>query len=228
MILSCQNVGISFSEKNIITGASFHIEDADKVALVGINGAGKTTLLRILIGAQQPDEGQVILSKGKTIGYLAQNAGLDFSCTILEELTQAKQEMLDLEARIQESELLMKQVSGLALQEVMDRYTLLTHEYERKGGYTFRSEIIGVLKGLGFLEDEFSKMCSTLSGGQKTRVALGKLLLQSPDLIILDEPTNHLDLNSIAWLEGYLANYKGAVLVVSHDRYFLEKLPQSY
>ena len=224
MILSCQNVSKEFVENKVLQNVSFHIEDYEKAAIVGINGAGKTTLLRIIVGEYAPDEGLVTLSKGKTLGYLAQNHAVNTENTIYEELLSVKKHLLLLEEEMRQCEKDMKGLSGDALDALMKRYADLTHAYEMGGGYSCQSEIIGVLKGLGFSEEEFSKSVSTLSGGQKTRVALGKLLLQKPDLIILDEPTNHLDLNSIAWLETYLLNYKGAVLIVSHDRFFLDRI----
>ena len=224
MILSCQNISKAFVENQVLKNVSFHIEDHEKAAIVGINGAGKTTLLRIIVGEMTPDDGQVVLAKDKTLGYLAQNSTVDTSHTIYEELLSVKADLLRLEEKIRECENNMKHVEGDALEDLMKQYTSLTHAFETGGGYIYRSELVGVLKGLGFTEDEFSKPVATLSGGQKTRVALGRLLLQNPDLIILDEPTNHLDMNSIAWLETYLLNYKGAVLIVSHDRYFLDRI----
>ena len=224
MILSCQNISKAFVENQVLKNVSFHIEDHEKAAIVGINGAGKTTLLRIIVGEMTPDDGQVVLAKDKTLGYLAQNSTVDTSHTIYEELLSVKADLLRLEEKIRECENNMKHADGDALEDLMKQYTSLTHAFETGGGYIYRSELVGVLKGLGFTEDEFSKPVATLSGGQKTRVALGRLLLQNPDLIILDEPTNHLDMNSIAWLETYLLNYKGAVLIVSHDRYFLDRI----
>ena len=224
MILSCQNISKAFVENQVLKNVSFHIEDHEKAAIVGINGAGKTTLLRIIVGEMTPDDGQVVLAKDKTLGYLAQNSTVDTSHTIYEELLSVKADLLRLEEKIRECENNMKHADGDALEDLMKQYTSLTHAFETGGGYLYRSELVGVLKGLGFTEDEFSKPVATLSGGQKTRVALGRLLLQNPDLIILDEPTNHLDMNSIAWLETYLLNYKGAVLIVSHDRYFLVRI----
>ena len=224
MILSCQNISKTFVENQVLKNVSFHIEDHEKAAIVGINGAGKTTLLRIIVGEMTPDDGQVVLAKDKTLGYLAQNSTVDTSHTIYEELLSVKADLLRLEEKIRECENNMKHADGDALEDLMKQYTSLTHAFETGGGYIYRSELVGVLKGLGFTEDEFSKPVATLSGGQKTRVALGRLLLQNPDLIILDEPTNHLDMNSIAWLETYLLNYKGAVLIVSHDRYFLDRI----
>lgn len=224
MILSCQNISKAFSENQVLKNVSFHIEDYEKAAIVGINGAGKTTLLRIIVGEMSSDDGIVTLAKDKTLGYLAQNDAVDTANTIYGELMSVKQELIDIEARMHECEVSMKGLEGQALEDVMKRYADLTHSFETGGGYSYKSEIVGVLKGLGFLEEEFDKKVSTLSGGQKTRVALGRLLLQKPNLIILDEPTNHLDMNSITWLETYLLNYKGAVLIVSHDRFFLDRI----
>ena len=224
MILSCQNISKAFHEQSVLSGVSFHIEDQEKAAIVGINGAGKTTLLRIIIGEQTPDEGVVTFAKDKTFGYLAQNQNVDSEKTIYDELLSVKADVIAMEEKIREMELSMKNLSGRELDLLMESYTRLMHSFELANGYSYKSEIVGVLKGLGFSEAEFNKKISTLSGGQKTRVALGRLLLVNPDLIILDEPTNHLDLNSITWLETYLLNYKGAVLIVSHDRYFLDRI----
>lgn len=224
MILSCQNISKAFNEQTVLSHISFHLEDYEKAAIVGINGAGKTTLLRIIVGEMAADEGISVLSKGKTLGYLAQNQDVDSEASIYDELLSVKAHIIAMEEKIRKTELSMKQASGRELELLMEEYARLTHAFEMEDGYACRSEITGVLKGLGFTEEEFSKKISTLSGGQKTRVALGRLLLVRPDLVILDEPTNHLDLNSIAWLENYLLNYKGAVLIVSHDRYFLDKI----
>lgn len=224
MILSCYNISKSFIEVPVLQNVNFHIEDNEKAAIVGINGAGKTTLLRIIVGELSPDEGQVVLSKGKTMGYLPQNAGINSNLSIYEELLSVKKELIELENNIRTLEQDMKHATGDTLEEMMKRYVDMTHRFEVNNGYAYQSEVIGVLKGLGFGEEDFSRQISTLSGGQRTRVALGKLLLLKPDLIILDEPTNHLDMNSITWLETYLLNYKGAVLIVSHDRFFLDRI----
>ena len=224
MILSCQNISKAFLEHKVLQNVSFHIEDNEKAAIVGINGAGKTTLLRILIGEMEADEGIVAFSKDKSLGYLAQNSSANSSRTIYDELLSVKQELIDLEEKMRACEQNMKHVEGAELESLMHQYTLYSHQFETNNGYAYKSELTGVLKGLGFTESEFTKPVATLSGGQKTRVALGRLLLLKPDLIILDEPTNHLDMNSIAWLETYLLNYKGAVLIVSHDRYFLDRI----
>lgn len=224
MILSCQNISKAFNETTVLENISFHIEDYEKAALVGVNGAGKTTLLRIIVKEMEADSGLVTLSKDKTLGYLAQNNPVSSENTVYEELLSVKKELIDLEHRMRSCEMEMKHLTGTALEDLMKKYATLTHSFEMGNGYAYRSEVVGILKGLGFDEADFSKLVSTLSGGQKTRVALGKLLLQTPHLIILDEPTNHLDLNSIAWLENYLLNYKGAVLIVSHDRFFLDRI----
>lgn len=224
MILSCQNISKAFNEKIILQNVSFHIEDYDKAAIVGINGAGKSTLLNIITGKLPSDEGLVTLSKGKTIGYLEQHQNVDSPRTIYEELLSVKKHLLTLEQNIRKTEKAMKLADEKELADLLETYSLLTHRYETENGYAYKSEITGVLKGLGFLEEDFSKPLNTLSGGQKTRVALGRLLLLNPDLIILDEPTNHLDMSSISWLETYLLNYKGAVIIVSHDRFFLDRI----
>lgn len=224
MILSCQNIKIAFSEKEIIRNASFHIEDQEKAAIIGMNGAGKTTLLKIIMGLLDADDGLVTISKDKTIGYLAQHQQLDTTGTIYDELLAMKQHIIDMEVKIRQLELAMKHTIEDELNSLMEQYSFLTHQFELADGYAYKSQVIGVLKGLGFVENDFSRQVDTLSGGQKTRVALGKLLLKNPDLIILDEPTNHLDMASIAWLETYLSNYKGAVILVSHDRYFLDRI----
>lgn len=226
MILNCHDLSKSFDGKDILKGVSFHIEDNEKAAIVGINGAGKTTLIRMLIGELAPDTGTVTLSKDTTVGYLAQNQNIDSAHSIYEELREMKRDVIELEKEIRKAEAQMDVLRGDDLDRLMERYAQMNHEFQLKNGYAWESEVVGVAKGLGFTEEEFDKRISTLSGGQKTRVALGKLLLQSPDLIILDEPTNHLDMNSIKWLEGYLMNYKGAVLIVSHDRYFLDRIAQ--
>lgn len=224
MILDCQNISKAFGTTEIIRQASFHIEEREKAAIVGINGAGKSTLLKIIIGEMKADSGEIVMTRGKTLGYLAQQQNISAGATIYEEMLDAKKELIQMEEQIRSLEERMQYASGEELEQLMDTYHRLTTEFERQNGYAYRSEITGILKGLGFTEEEFSKKTGTLSGGQKTRVALGKLLLQKPDLILLDEPTNHLDMASIAWLETYLVNYPGAVLLVAHDRYFLNKI----
>ena len=224
MILACHGIQKSFGEHLIVRDGSFHIEDHEKAALVGPNGAGKSTLLKMIVGESAPDDGNVILTKGKTLGYLAQHQEMQSGNTIYEEVRTAKADIIAMERRIREIEMELKHLSGDALNDRLETYNRLTATFERENGYSCESEITGVLKGLGFTENDFTKPVDTLSGGQKTRVSLGKLLLTKPDILLLDEPTNHLDLNSIAWLETYLLNYQGAVLIVSHDRYFLNKV----
>ena len=224
MILSCQGICKSFGEKVILQNASFHIEEREKAALIGNNGAGKTTLLRIIMNELPTDEGQTVLMKDKKIGYLAQYQDIRGHRTIYEELLTTKQYIIDMETRMRSIEAEMNQTEGEALERLMNTYTRLTHEFELENGYAYKSELTGVLKGLGFTEEDFDKQVATLSGGQKTRVALGKLLISRPDILLLDEPTNHLDMESISWLETYLLNYPGAVFIVSHDRYFLDKV----
>lgn len=224
MILACHNLNKSFGERIIVKDGSFHIEDREKVAFVGVNGAGKSTILKMIIGEEPTDSGNIVLTKGKTIGYLAQQQNLISGNSIYEELKTAKADIIRLEEQIRTIEHELKGLSGDELQTRLNTYNRLMSEFESKNGYAYESEIIGVLKGLGFQENEFSKEASTLSGGQKTRVSLGKLLLTKPDILLLDEPTNHLDLNSISWLETYLLNYPGAVFIVSHDRFFLNRV----
>ena len=224
MILACHNLNKSFGDHLIVRDGSFHVEDREKAALVGVNGAGKSTIFKMIVGELPLDEGDVILTKGKTLGYLAQHQNLDTTNTIYEELKTAKSDIIALEAQIRAIELELKSLSGEELTNRLNTYNRLMSEFESKNGYAYESEITGVLKGLGFTEEEFSKPTDTLSGGQKTRVSLGKLLLTKPDILLLDEPTNHLDLNSISWLETYLLNYPGAVLIVSHDRFFLNRV----
>ena len=224
MILNIQKISKTFPGNEVLRGVSFHIEENEKAALVGINGAGKSTLLKIIVGEMQADDGTVILSKDRTLGYLAQHQDLTGDATVYEQLMKVRQDILDLLRRMENSEKKMAHLTGEDLESEMASYARIQEAYERLNGYAYKSEVVGVLQGLGFTEEDFGKKVSTLSGGQKTRVALGTLLLTSPDIILLDEPTNHLDMNSIVWLETYLMNYKGAVLIVSHDRYFLNRV----
>jgi len=224
MILSCQNISKSFGTDEILKNVSFHIEANEKAAIVGINGAGKSTLLKIIMQKETPDTGEVILAKDATIGYLAQYQDVSGHRTIYEEVLDAKKNIIELEERLRGMEAQMNALTGQELEALLDGYHRLSHEFELLGGYTYRSEVTGILKGLGFAESEFDRQMSELSGGQKTRVSLGKLLVTKPDVLLLDEPTNHLDMESIRWLEGFLMNYKGAVVIVSHDRYFLDRV----
>jgi ATPase components of ABC transporters with duplicated ATPase domains len=223
MILSCQNLNKSFGTNIILKQASFHIEDHEKSALIGSNGAGKSTMLKIIAGEMESDTGSITISNGKTLGYLNQHQEMDLNTTIYEELLEIKRPVIELETQLRELELAMKQSSDTKLEELLAQYTRKSHEFESLNGYAYKSEVIGILKGLGFTTEDFSRSAAALSGGQKTRIALGKLLLLKPDILLLDEPTNHLDMDSIAWLENFLLRYDGAVLIVSHDRYFLDR-----
>ncbi len=224
MILACHNISKAFGDQIIVKSGSFHIEDREKAALIGLNGAGKSTILKMIMRELDTDSGDIIIAKGKTIGYLSQHQDLSSENSILEEIKTAKSDIIEMEKQIRVMELEMKHLNGEELENRLHSYHLLTERFEQANGYAYQSELIGVLKGLGFQEKEFNKSVDTLSGGQKTRVALGKLLLTKPDILLLDEPTNHLDMNSINWLENYLLNYDGAVLIVSHDRYFLNRV----
>lgn len=224
MILSCNNITKTFGTDAILSDCSFHIEEREKAAIVGPNGAGKSTLLKIIMGRLPADDGTVTISKDKTLGYLAQHQNLSSDGTIYDELLSVKKDIIALEEKIHETEQQMKNATGEQLDTLLDQYTKMNHQFELENGYAYQSEIVGVLKGLGFTEDDFSLPVNTLSGGQKTRVALGKLLLSKPDIILLDEPTNHLDMESIRWLENYLLGYNGSVIIVAHDRYFLDRI----
>ena len=224
MILSCSNISKSFGVEDVLKNVSFGIEDYEKAAIVGMNGAGKSTLLKIIMGELSADEGIVTISKGKTIGYLAQHQDIVGNRTIYQEVLEEKRNIINMEARIVEMEEQMHLYEGEALEKHLNDYHKLMHEFEALDGYAYKSEVSGVLKGLGFSEEEFDHLVGELSGGQKTRVALARLLVSRPDIILLDEPTNHLDIESISWLETFLLNYKGAVVIVAHDRYFLDRI----
>lgn len=224
MILSCQNVSKAFGTEEILKKVSFHIEENEKAAIVGINGAGKSTLLKILVGELSADEGEVTIAKSTSIGYLAQYQDVSEDRTIYEEVLSAKADVIAMEEQIRTFEDQMKHCEGAELESLMERYHAFLQDFEAKGGYYYKSEVSSVLRGLGFQEQEFDRSLTELSGGQKTRVSLAKLLVQKPDILLLDEPTNHLDLESITWLEGFLRGYKGAVILVSHDRYFLDRI----
>ncbi len=224
MILSCQEITKSFGTNTILKDVSFHIEEREKAALVGANGTGKSTLMKIISGEMTCDSGMTVLSKDKTMGYLAQHQDMEQESTIYDVLLEVKRPVMEMESRLRQMEQEMNHLSGSDLQQLMDSYHRLSSRFELENGYAYKSEVTGILKGLGFEEDEFDKEIKTLSGGQKTRVALGKLLLLKPDVLLLDEPTNHLDITSIQWLETFLLHYQGAVLIVSHDRYFLDRI----
>lgn len=224
MILSCQHITRSFNGIPIIKDCTFHLENREKAALIGTNGAGKTTLLRIITGEMEAESGLISIQKDKSLAYLPQTVDFGSDKTIIEEMYSTKSDIIALEEEISNIQKQMENLKGAELDEAMNRLTLATHEFEIKDGYSYKSEIFGVLKGLGFETSDHKKQVNTLSGGQKTRVALAKMLLSGSDILLLDEPTNHLDVGSIAWLEGFLSNYKGAVLIVSHDRYFINKI----
>lgn len=224
MVLSCQNISKSFGTDEILKDVNFHIEANEKAAIVGINGAGKSTLLKIIMREETADTGEVVLAKDKTIGYLAQYQDVSGHSTIFEEVLNSRKDILDMETKLRELEEKMNHFTGTELEELLEVYHKLSHDFELVDGYVYRSEVTGILKGLGFTEDDFGKKMSELSGGQKTRVSLGKLLVTKPDVLLLDEPTNHLDMESIRWLETFLLNYKGAVIIVAHDRYFLDRV----
>ena len=224
MILSCQSISKSFGTDEILKDVSFHIEANEKAAIVGINGAGKSTLLKIIMGEETSDAGEVILAKDKTIGYLAQYQDVSGHRTIYDEVLYARTDILEMEQKLRDMESEMNSRTGEELEKLMDIYHRQSHEFELQGGYAYRSEVTGILKGLGFSDEDLSKQMSELSGGQKTRVSLGKLLVTKPDVLLLDEPTNHLDMESIRWLENFLRAYKGAVVIVAHDRYFLDRV----
>jgi ATP-binding cassette subfamily F protein 3 len=224
MLLNVSHIYKSFGEDSIIKDATFTVDEGSKVAIVGNNGTGKSTLLKIIVGELPADEGEVTLKKDATMGYLAQYQEDSFGNNILDTVLSAREDLLAMEKRLSDMELQMSSVDQSEMEAFMESYHKLQHQFDLLGGYTFRSEAVGILKGLGFEGDDLTKSMNELSGGQKTRVSLGRLLASTPDLLLLDEPINHLDLNSIMWLEGYLASYKGAVVIVAHDRYFLDKM----
>ena len=224
MILSVNNLEKSFDDNLIFKNCSFNIEEKEKAAIVGINGAGKSTLLKTIVKELAPDNGDIFIARDKTLGYLAQYQDISSDNTIYEEMLDAKKTLVEMENKIRLMEEQMKVLKDEELESLLTSYTNLTHRFELLNGYSYKSEIFGVLKGLGFGEDMYDKHISKLSGGQKTRVALGKMLLSNPDIILLDEPTNHLDIASISWLENYLSSYNGAVIIVAHDRFFLDRI----
>ena len=224
MILSCQNIAKSFGDTVILKNVSFNIEEHDKAAIIGINGAGKTTLLKIILGQLTQDSGNVVTGRDIRLGYLSQQAAELLDATVIDAMKEAKSYIMDMEKRIRTLEEEMKDKEGDELNSILEAYNRLTTRYDRENGYAYESEITGVLKGLGFSTADYERHINTLSGGQKMRIALGRLLLSHPDIIILDEPTNHLDMPSITWLEGFLSSYPGAVIVVSHDRYFIDRI----
>ena len=221
MILSCSHVRKAFLTQEVLKDCTFHIEAHEKVAMVGVNGAGKTTLLRILIGETEPDDGQIYRQKDLQIGYLAQASDYTSTQRIEEVLLTVFADLIHMEEEMRRLE---QEISHASTPELLEAYDRLQQEFTRRDGYQYRSRVRGVLKGLGFQEAEYELPVSQLSGGQRSRVALARLLLEQPDLLLLDEPTNHLDIAAIQWLEGFLTAYNGACLLISHDRYFLDKL----
>lgn len=224
MIVSVNQITKSFGDVCILNEVSFHINEQEKAAVVGVNGAGKSTLLKIMTGELSADAGQVVYAKGASVGYLEQHQTLSGKGSVYEEILSMKEEILRMEERLRALEIAMSQAEGEELAALGAEYSRLSHRFTLENGFAYRSQVTGILKGLGFAEEDFDRPMSVLSGGQKTRVALAKLLVSEPDLLLLDEPTNHLDMSSIAWLETFLLNYKGAVLVVSHDRYFMNRI----
>ena len=224
MILAVQNISKAYGINQILSDVSFHIEEKEKLAIVGINGSGKTTLLKIIMGEETADNGQIVIAKDTTIGYLSQHQDISFDNTIYAEMLETKRYLIDMEEKIRSLENDMKHATGEELEKIMNTYNKLSTQYDHENGYAYKSEVTGVLKGLGFTEADYDRHINSLSGGQRMRVALGKLLLTKPDIIILDEPTNHLDMVSIAWLENFLSSYPGSVIIVSHDRYFIDKI----
>ena len=224
MLLTCNNLQKSFGTDEILRNISFILEEKEKAALVGVNGAGKTSVFRLITGEWSPDSGDITFGTGVQIGYLPQITNLDTPRTLYEELDSVFQPLRELEERIRKLESDMAVLKGSVLDTTMTRYGRLMEEFEEKRGYEANSRLKGVLKGLGFPESMWQQPMASLSGGQQTRAALGKLLLTAPDLLLLDEPTNHLDIDSITWLEEYLRDYSGGILLISHDRYFLDRV----
>ena len=224
MLLACKNITKSFGANDVLKNVSFMLQPREKAALVGVNGAGKTTLFKVITGELAADAGEIALAKGAVLGYLAQLSPLDDKNTVYDEMLSIFNPLLETEAELRCVEALMAGQTGAALTQSMNRYTRLLQDFESAGGYSYKSRIKGVIKGLGFDEDAQHMRVGAFSGGQKTRLALAKLLLTSPDLLLLDEPTNHLDVESIHWLETFLKSYEGAVLLISHDRYFIDKI----
>jgi len=229
IILSCNNICKSFGIDTILEGISFSINKGEKVGLVGVNGAGKSTLFKILTNQLSYDTGELFISKSTTIGYLEQNTLLNEHATVMEECLTIFSELIHMEQSLRDLEIHIANLSSGEkesedLEDAMHRYSVLLETFNEKNGYGFRSEIKGILRGLGFVEEEFNQPIYQLSGGQKTRVALSKLLLTHPDLLLLDEPTNHLDIEAVEWLEGFLRDYDGTILMISHDRYFLDQM----
>lgn len=231
MIISLENISKFYNGNQVLKNISLTIEDDDRIGLIGINGCGKSTLLKIITGREEPETqpepnvARIALTKGATIGFLEQNSGLDRNSTVIEEMRSVFSELLKISERLRELEKIMSESS--AHDDAAAEYAQKTAYFEANDGYLINVNITKVLNGMGFPPETYERVISTLSGGEKTRLALAKLLLENPKLLILDEPTNHLDFTTIMWLEDYLQDYKGALLIVSHDRYFLDKLTTS-
>ncbi len=224
MILACRQIQKAYGIDVVLEKVDFHIEEREKAAIVGVNGAGKTTLFQILTGEIPTDGGEFYIKRDASLGYLAQNIRINGDRTIYEEMLSVFGKIIQTEYNLRELENEMGQLRGQALSEKMEAYAALQHEFDRMDGYSYQSRLRGVLKGLGFAESELHRPINQLSGGQKTRVHLAKLLLSKPDILLLDEPTNHLDIASVEWLEDFLRSYPGAALIISHDRYFLDRI----
>ncbi len=228
VVLSCKDINKGFGIDVILENVTFNINEGERVGLIGPNGAGKSTLFKIITNQIDYDNGELFIDKNKTLGYLSQHLSLDFSSTIFGELLTVFEDLINLENKLEKLELLMNEPYDSSKEEyhnkIIKDYTTSSELYQNRGGYTYKAEISRVLKGLGFTEQDYNKSIEVLSGGQKTRVALCKLLLIKPDILLLDEPTNHLDLDAIEWLEEYLNAYKGTIIIISHDRYFLDAI----
>lgn len=224
MIFSCSNISKSFNGDDVLSGITFGIEEKEKAAIIGVNGAGKSTLFKIITGELSADSGDITIPKDIRLGYFSQNLEINSDKTIYDELLTVFEPIMAIEDEMRKIEKEMAALKGGELETAMKRYSSLSAELERKNGYEYQSRLRGVIKGLGFSTEEFQQPINQLSGGQKTRVALGKLLLSTPDILLLDEPTNHLDIESINWLEDFLRAYQGSVIIISHDRYFLDKI----
>lgn len=223
IVLSCSNISISFGEEKILENVSFNLKETDKAGLIGVNGAGKSTLFKIIAGELHPDSGQVFIAKNSRLGYLEQNSSSSSGNTIWDELISSYSDLIGMEQRLRQLEEKMSKEKDVGkLNSLMKEYSSVGTLFGNSGGYEYKSKTKGVLKGLGFREDEFDRKINTLSGGQKTRLSLAKLLLEQPDILLLDEPTNYLDISALEWLENFLKSYNKAVLVISHDRYFLD------
>ncbi len=224
MLLSCRDIDKAFGERTILNKINFLINEKEKAAIVGVNGAGKTTLFKIITGELHQDSGEIIVKQGISLGYMSQLPVLNDENTVYQEMETVFLHVIEMENKLRDMEEKMAHAAGDELETLMEQYSRLTHEFEHINGYEYKSRIRGVITGLGFCDEDSSQQVGTFSGGQKTRLSLAKLLLTEPDLLLLDEPTNHLDIEAIEWLEDFLRNYAKAVLIISHDRYFMDKI----